>query len=53
MYGYLKAFLSRSPRYGDAKFRRFLRRYQWACLLKGKRKATSDLNVRQAPFWNP
>jgi hypothetical protein len=30
-----------------------LRRYQWACLLKGKTAATAELNARQAKHWNP
>ncbi len=51
LWGYLKAMLTRKPRYGDAEFRRFLRRYQWACLLRGKHAATRALNERQAPQW--
>jgi glycosyltransferase involved in cell wall biosynthesis len=53
VWGYARALLGRSRRYGDADFRKFLRRYQWACLLKGKRRATADLNARQAWLWNP
>jgi len=53
LYGYLKSMVKRSPRYGDAEFRRFLRRYQWACLLRGKASATADLNERQKARWNP
>jgi hypothetical protein len=53
VYGYLRAMLTRAPRYGDEEFRRFLRRYQWQCLLKGKRRATADLDVRQAAAWDP
>ena len=34
-------------------FRKFLRRYQWACLLKGKARATAELNDRQAAQWSP
>jgi hypothetical protein len=51
LWGYLKAMLTRKPRYGDAEFRRFLRRYQWTCLLRGKHAATRALNDRQAPRW--
>ena len=43
----------RAPRYGGAEFRHFLRRYQWACLLKGKTRALAELNARQAALWNP
>ncbi len=53
LYGYVEAMIRRAPRYGDAEFRRFLRRYQWSCLLGGKRRATRDLNARQASRWNP
>ncbi len=53
MWGYLKSMIQRKPRYGDAEFRRFLRKYQWACLLKGKNKATAELNAAQAPIWRP
>lgn len=42
--GYVKSMLARRPRYQDTEFRRFLRRYQWACLLKGKRRATLELD---------
>jgi len=52
-WGYLKSMLQRAPRYGDPDFRRFLRRYQWACLLRGKRRATEALNARQASRWSP
>jgi len=48
LYGYFKSMIKRSPRYGDAEFRRFLRRFQWACLVKGKIAATAELNARQA-----
>ena len=51
MWGYLRSMLQRKPRYGDAEFRRFLRRYQWACLLKGKRRATAEANERQKARW--
>ncbi len=47
-WGYVKAMLQRRPRYDDLEFRRFLRRYQWQCLLKGKRRATQELDERQA-----
>jgi len=53
LYGYLRSLLRRAPRYGDAEFRRFLRRYHLQCLLKGKRRATAELNARQAAVWRP
>ena len=51
--GYFRSLVNRKPRYGDEEFRRFLRRYQWACLLKGKTAATEELNARQAGRWTP
>ena len=53
LQGYFGSMIRGRPRYGDAEFRRFLRRYQWACIFKGKARATDDLNLRQAPLWNP
>ena len=52
MWGYVKSAAMGKPRYGDARFRQFLRRYQWACLLRGKPRATEELNARQAAVWN-
>lgn len=51
-WGYLRAMLTRKPRYGDLVFRRFLRRYQAACLRHGKAKATEMLNARQDAVWH-
>ena len=53
MWGYARSALTRATRYPDATFRRFLRRYQWACLFKGKTRATADLDARQARLWQP
>lgn len=53
VWGYLRAALRREPRHGDAAFRRFLRRYQRACLLRGKAAATRDLEARHAAAWQP
>ena len=52
LWGYIRSAIQRKPRYGDAKFRRFLSSYQWACLLRGKQRATELLNVRQAKVWS-
>jgi glycosyltransferase involved in cell wall biosynthesis len=46
--GYVAAMLARKPRYEDAAFRRFLRRYQRECLWFGKRRATARLEARKA-----
>jgi glycosyltransferase involved in cell wall biosynthesis len=51
LWGYIRSAIQRKPRYGDAKFRRFLRAYQWACLLQGKHAATEQLDQRQAKVW--
>ncbi len=51
MWGYLKSFIERKPRYADPEFRAFLRKYQWACLIKGKTRATAEVNARQAGVW--
>ncbi len=53
LQGYVGSMLRRRPRYGDEEFRRFLRRYQWACLLHGRRRAIAELDARQARAWNP
>ncbi|MFP4222647.1 MAG: glycosyltransferase [Phycisphaeraceae bacterium] len=52
-WGYLRARLQRRPRYDDPAFRRFLRRYQWSCLLRGKTEATRRLNESQRGAWSP
>lgn len=52
LWGYLKSALKRVPRHGSPEFRRFVRRYQHACLLHGKTAATAALNARQAAVWH-
>jgi len=52
-YGYVWSLIRRAPRYEDHGFRRFLRRYQWDCLLWGKAAATRRLDARQAARWRP
>lgn len=51
LYGYLKALVTQQPRYEDLEFRRFLRSYQWQCLIQGKQKATRALDERQSAQW--
>jgi glycosyltransferase involved in cell wall biosynthesis len=53
LWGYFSAWVTRKPRYGDREFRRFLRWYQWNCLVRGKAKATEIANARQAAAWSP
>jgi glycosyltransferase involved in cell wall biosynthesis len=52
LWGYASSAARRAPRYGDPEFRRFLRRYQRACLLRGKRRATRRLERAQAAVWS-
>jgi len=45
VWGWLRSALQRAPRYGDANFRRTLRRYQWRALLVGKARAIAELEA--------
>ena len=38
----------RAERYGDREFRRFLRRWQWRALLKGRKRATEQIEMENA-----
>lgn len=51
LWGYLKSLIQRKTRFSDVKLVRFIRDYQWQCLLKGKAQATRDLNDRQQSVW--
>jgi glycosyltransferase involved in cell wall biosynthesis len=55
LWGYFRSMIQRRLRHGDAEgdreFRRFLRRYQWRCLVAGKGRATKELDERQACCW--
>ena len=50
-WGYAASALRRLPRYDDLEFRRFLRGYQYDCLLLGKDRATRKLNEAQEVVW--
>jgi glycosyltransferase involved in cell wall biosynthesis len=52
LWGYFSSAAKRSARYPDAEFRRFLRRYQRACLLMGKAAATKKVTAEQARVWH-
>jgi biofilm PGA synthesis N-glycosyltransferase PgaC len=41
--GYVTSALQGKPRYEDAAFRKFLRRYQWRALLVGKKRALEEI----------
>jgi glycosyltransferase involved in cell wall biosynthesis len=43
LWGWLSSALRGKPRFGDARFRKFLRRYQWRALLVGKKRATEEI----------
>jgi biofilm PGA synthesis N-glycosyltransferase PgaC len=43
LWGWLKSWLQRKPRYEEPGFRQFLRRYQWRALLVGKRRAVEEV----------
>ena len=51
--GYVSSLVRRRPRYEQPDFRRFLRSYQWDCLLHGKAAATRRLENQQATRWRP
>jgi glycosyltransferase involved in cell wall biosynthesis len=53
IWGYLRNMLKGVQRYDDLDFRTFLRRYQWACLLKGKTSATQQVDRERATNWKP
>lgn len=50
--GYVGSWLRRRPRYADPEFRRFLRSYQSACLVMGKRAATARVVAQRSRLWH-
>jgi biofilm PGA synthesis N-glycosyltransferase PgaC len=50
-WGYLNSLIKGLPRFEDEELVKFVRKYQWACLLKGKSRATDELNAKQAEVW--
>jgi poly-beta-1,6-N-acetyl-D-glucosamine synthase len=50
-WGYLKSLLQGLPQFEDEGLVKFIRKYQWDCLLKGKAQATSELNSQQEKVW--
>jgi biofilm PGA synthesis N-glycosyltransferase PgaC len=51
LWGYISSALRGVSRYDDLKFRKFLRRYQYACLRLGKHKATRSFDQAQEAVW--
>jgi poly-beta-1,6-N-acetyl-D-glucosamine synthase len=43
LWGWVKSALAGKPRYEDAEFRKFLRRYQWRVLCVGKKRAIEEI----------
>ena len=52
-WGYVQSMFFGKDRLNDPDLRKFLRRYQWSCLLRGKARATELLNEQRANYWNP
>lgn len=53
LLGYVQSARKNAKRYGDARFRRFLRRYQWLMLTRGKRRATQRVEHEQRWAFDP
>lgn len=51
LWGYASSAARGAGRYDDLEFRRFLRRYQYACLVYGKREATRRFDAAQEVVW--
>lgn len=51
IFGFAAAGLRRTPRYGDADFRRWVRRTQHLSLLLGKRRAFARIEAEAAAAW--
>jgi hypothetical protein len=50
-WGYLKSLILREKRFDDYQLVKFIRTYQWSCLIKGKTEATKQLNQKQEQVW--
>lgn len=51
LWGYFRAMVTRMPRFPDAEVRRFIQRYQYACLAMGKERATAWIDKQQHDVW--
>lgn len=47
-WGYVRSWLRRLPRYENDSFRQYLHRYQWQCLIKGKKSATRCIDRKNS-----
>lgn len=52
-WGYVASMLAGVKRYDDRAFRAHLQRYQFACLIEGKRDATARFDAEGAERWQP
>jgi glycosyltransferase involved in cell wall biosynthesis len=52
LWGYTKSALQRLPRYEEPGFRDFLRRYQYSCLVRGKKATTARFDREGAAIWD-
>ena len=52
LWGYLQSILKNSPRLDDKDLQKFIRRFQWDCLLHGKKEATRKYDKLYADNWS-
>jgi poly-beta-1,6-N-acetyl-D-glucosamine synthase len=52
-WGFMLSMVAGRPRLEDPDFRRFLRRCQWAMLIRGKRSAIAALHRNGSTIWDP
>ncbi|MEM8875465.1 MAG: glycosyltransferase family 2 protein [Planctomycetota bacterium] len=52
LWGFIKRSFRGEPRYDKPGFRKFLRRYQWAALFKGKSNAITAIDAEQKKVWD-
>jgi len=53
LWGYVKSAMKGVPQFEDQELSKFIRKYQWRCLLMGKAKATASLNKEREKYWKP
>ncbi len=53
LWGYLAACVTRPPRTVNREFRRFLHRYQWRALRRGKLRAAESIEAEMSSVWDP
>jgi hypothetical protein len=44
LWGWLRSWIQRKPRYEDHEFRSFLRRFQWRAMIVGKKRAINEIS---------